>query len=1031
MRTKRFARSRVAVVLVIMFFLAGMAAAFGPLAQGAGPTKRLGFWVDERDIWSGIGFCWSAAQFVQNYFQTAPYPSAMVFATGLQPSGGCSPGATGEATWLSQVASAAAAAGLNVEIIILFFVNLSGATVNGVPDQTAQLTTFMSNLGHHSNIYGAEYEREYYGNTLAENQAFGNIITGAGYTWILDPSVTSNWPSNPQLSYSTYPYFSGTIPSSIPSNSIGMGYGETGAPSGGPAWTQTTVQAIVDSSPANPYVLLYAGSGYTASGQPAFQLWDWSTLRNWIWSDANYQNNYIFSTAVVVTSTSTIPPTTSTITSTSTSTSTTTSTITTTYTTQTPPPPNTLAVDGSSTGYTSTDTTNSLTMYLSTNSAPDLIVLTVAIDESAYHVTTVLSPDLTWFKRTSTTGNGYFDLEEWYAVSNTKLYAEQIVIGSSGSDYISAQAFGLFGVNTASPFDGSPSVTDHASAGTSPATSISTSNANDVIVGLVGAHNPGTLTMTPGLGLISSDSGLSAFPATGAEGVIVSTTQSGLSVGWTLGTAQRWSIIADAIKQQSISTTTTTQTTTSTITSTSTSLITTTSTIGTPQTTTSTQFVNPPIEEAALSPPCGNHFVASGIRFKAGTFYVFLGSDMYACEVSVSSTEVYFTDAALNGVDQPFQSFGFGAVNANVTLTKIAGLEIDATLGCHGASYCQLYYYYGTGPIGHTRAMGSDIPFASYYSNPTTFKHAAVPSVYNSGTYLEVNVTDPITYQPIVFIDEASPGSIYVGTFSYIVIGGGASNPPTLAYTYLGVGYNVTMAGAPTQYAMDAGTGWAVTNPLHGSTGYERWMTPVTPTSGSVGANFTESYPYYRQENVPVYYTLSDPVATTVPTFTFTSFGTASTVYNSKAPVSYWIDYNVPWSAQSPFTTVPDLKTYTGSPPSGVSIGSSSIDVVYGSFNACGSSNPVTLLEQGCIVPAVLYTWSYPLGIGPWLAFVLLGVNVAIYNKSQSIAMGLIILLVTGAVFAVMLPAQVGVIAQVFLYIGVSGFVVKLILLAR
>jgi hypothetical protein len=213
----------------------------------------------------------------------------------MTPSGPDSPGALGEASWLSQVASIAQSDGLNVKIMILFFVNLSGGTINGVPDQTALLTQYMAALGSHSDIYGAEYEREYYGNTIAENQAFGNIIQGAGYTWIIDPSVESSF-SGVVLDYSTYPYFGATIPTSLPSGSrsIGVGYGETGAPSGNtpnPAWTQQSVQAIIDSSPGNPYVIIYADNGGT--GQPAWQLWNWPTLQQWIWTDPNYQAGFI------------------------------------------------------------------------------------------------------------------------------------------------------------------------------------------------------------------------------------------------------------------------------------------------------------------------------------------------------------------------------------------------------------------------------------------------------------------------------------------------------------------------------------------------------------------------------------------------------------------------------------------------------------------------------------------------------------------------------------------------------------------
>lgn len=93
--------------------------------------------------------------------------------------------------------------------------------------------------------------------------------------------------------------------------------------------------------------------------------------------------------------------------------------------------------------------------------------------------------------------------------------------------------------------------------------------------------------------------------------------------------------------------------------------------------------------------------------------------------------------------------------------------------------------------------------------------------------------------------------------------------------------------------------------------------------------------------------------------------------------------------------------------------------------------NPVQQLEKNCIVPAIILTWSAPMGMGPWFAFMTLGVNVAVYNKSQSIVMALITLLTAGAVFGLLLPTYVGSISNIFLILGTAGLFTKLILLAR
>jgi hypothetical protein len=207
-----------------------------------------------------------------------------------------------EADWLGNVSTIAKADGLNVKIIILFFVNLSGATVNGVPDQTTLLTNWMAkleaNAGSNGNIYGAEYEREYYGNTAAEWTTFCNIVTGDGFACVNDGGEGHIvYPNYPMLDYSMYPsgdhYSEPIITSESNSLYIGVGYGETGS-NGTVVWTQTTVQAIVDNSYGNPYVFMYADEG--GSGQPQAFMWNWATLDGWVWNDANYQANYILST---------------------------------------------------------------------------------------------------------------------------------------------------------------------------------------------------------------------------------------------------------------------------------------------------------------------------------------------------------------------------------------------------------------------------------------------------------------------------------------------------------------------------------------------------------------------------------------------------------------------------------------------------------------------------------------------------------------------------------------------------------------
>ena len=72
-----------------------------------------------------------------------------------------------------------------------------------------------------------------------------------------------------------------------------------------------------------------------------------------------------------------------------------------------------------------------------------------------------------------------------------------------------------------------------------------------------------------------------------------------------------------------------------------------------------------------------------------------------------------------------------------------------------------------------------------------------------------------------------------------------------------------------------------------------------------------------------------------------------------------------------------------------------------------------------------------PIGPGPWFSFMLLGVNVAVYNKTQSVWIGMLILLVSGGAFGYFLPSYIGQMADVLLAIGASGLVIKAVLLLR
>jgi flagellin-like protein len=118
------------------------------------------------------------------------------------------------------------------------------------------------------------------------------------------------------------------------------------------------------------------------------------------------------------------------------------------------------------------------------------------------------------------------DLEEWYAVASSTLSAASITATLSTPDTAATWigVFAISGADTGSPFDADPSL-PATSAGASPSTTMSTSNANDV---LLYACSAGAGGMAAGFTTLFSNS-YSPDPNEYAGYEVVSSTQTGLA----------------------------------------------------------------------------------------------------------------------------------------------------------------------------------------------------------------------------------------------------------------------------------------------------------------------------------------------------------------------------------------------------------------------------------------------------------------------------------------------------------------------
>lgn len=274
----------------------------------------------------------------------------------------------------------------------------------------------------------------------------------------------------------------------------------------------------------------------------------------------------------------------------------------------------------------------------------------------------------------------------------------------------------------------------------------------------------------------------------------------------------------------------------------------------------------------------------------------------------------------------------------------------------------------------------------------------------------------------------------YTITASYSISGGGSPTAPTLNY------YNETdtlthktLTSTPTVYTTFAGSAWSVTpNPLTGSSSSQRWETG-TVTSGTVTATFTLAPSYFHQYNATLKFTSPQTPLYNRPTVSYAAFGATATAKLQPSYTTYWVDAGQSWTAQTPFTTTPNFLTVYPTPASNATTGAGTFTIAYqGETTAqCLASNPLVQILDCSPVAGLIGVWSAPWGLGFWLSIGLLGVNVAIWNKSQSIMMGMLILAITSGVFGWAFPAQFGTVAVALVVIASAAIFYKGILLGR
>jgi hypothetical protein len=211
--------------------------------------------------------------------------------------------------------------------------------------------------------------------------------------------------------------------------------------------------------------------------------------------------------------------------------------------------PLTLALDGSNIGTGTTSASAALT----TTNANDVIYVIVGTCSNAGTIS-VTATGLTFTSRGSTTATGgalvctNVEIQSFYATTTSTLSALSITASVPTATDTIIHVFGISGADTSSPFDSNVSIPATATGTTSPSVTISTSQANDFIIG--GEVDTGNVVGSAGTGFTLIQSGVTATsPIAGvSEDQIVSATQTNLAVTANAdASADLSAIIADAI----------------------------------------------------------------------------------------------------------------------------------------------------------------------------------------------------------------------------------------------------------------------------------------------------------------------------------------------------------------------------------------------------------------------------------------------------------------------------------------------------
>lgn len=248
-----------------------------------------------------------------------------------------------------------------------------------------------------------------------------------------------------------------------------------------------------------------------------------------------------------------------------------------------------------------------------------------------------------------------------------------------------------------------------------------------------------------------------------------------------------------------------------------------------------------------------------------------------------------------------YSVLGGGTPIAPVLTSKYLGLTTNVTLSTSGSSTWL--------DAGASWSVTNPLPDSS----GTERWYTSSPSVGSMTAALDVS---------LVYYHQ------FLATASYSVKGGGAPGAPWLNATTLGVPSSVSVGELATVVWLDAGSQYAMANPLPGSNASERWESPTT-VSGMVGGPLEIQAIYYNQFATEASYTVVGGGTPSAPILRCTSFDDPVTETLAAAAQELWLDAGTGWSISGQLNGTAAQRWVAVSPTYGKATSSSQINATF------------------------------------------------------------------------------------------------------